>query len=137
MDNCGDGSEADHAADIARKRPGFSEVDFAADVSAAETVQAAGLHPTLKVATCSISGEDHYRARRLVERQALIERMPELLRQRDALLEQLPDMPGAEQVAAGLRIAAIANESAESYARIQGQDRPPPADALVGVALRR
>jgi hypothetical protein len=45
-------------------------------------------------------------------------------------LEQLPDMPGAEQIAAGLRIAAIASEIAESYARIRGQDRPlPPNDA--------
>jgi hypothetical protein len=73
---------------------------------------------------------DHHQARRGVERQALIDRMPELLRQRDALLEQLPDMPGAEQVAAGLRIAAIAEEIAASYARIQGRDGPaPPADA--------
>jgi hypothetical protein len=55
--------------------------------------------------------------------------MPELLRQRGALLEQLPDMPGAEQVAAGLRVAAIASEIADSYARIQGQDRPPPSVA--------
>jgi hypothetical protein len=52
--------------------------------------------------------------------------MPELLRQRDALLEQMPDLSGAEQVAAGLRVQAIANEIAESYARIQRQDRPSP-----------
>jgi hypothetical protein len=52
-----------------------------------------------------------------------------LLQQRGALLEQLPDMPGAEQVAAGLRVAAIAREIADSYARIQGQDRPPPSVA--------
>jgi hypothetical protein len=73
---------------------------------------------------------DHYTARCGVERQALIDRMPELLKQRDALVEQMPDMTAPEQVAAGLRIQAIANEIAESYARIQGQDRPsPPADA--------
>jgi hypothetical protein len=63
---------------------------------------------------------DLFDLRRGVERQALIERMPELLRQRDALVEQMPDMTAHEQVAAGLRLRAIGNEVAESYARIQG-----------------
>jgi hypothetical protein len=35
----------------------------------------------------------------------------------------VPGISGVER--AGLRIAAIASEIAESYARIQGQDRPP------------
>ena len=51
--------------------------------------------------------------------------MPELVQQRNALVEQIPDMTAPEQVAAGLRIQAIANEIAESYVRIQ--DRPPPS----------
>jgi hypothetical protein len=35
----------------------------------------------------------------------------------------------AEQVVANLRVQAIANEIAETYARIRGQDQPPSADA--------
>jgi hypothetical protein len=69
---------------------------------------------------------DHGRG---IERRVLIDRMPELLKQRDALVEQMPDMTTPEPVAAGLRVQGIANEIAESYARIQGQDRPPPTDA--------
>jgi hypothetical protein len=44
--------------------------------------------------------------------------MAELLKQRDALVEQMPAMTTPEQVATGLRVQAIANETAERYARI-------------------
>jgi hypothetical protein len=36
-------------------------------------------------------------------------------------------MTAPEQVGAGLRVQSLANEIAETYARICGQDRPPPA----------
>jgi hypothetical protein len=39
----------------------------------------------------------------------------------------LGDMAEPEKVAAGLRMQSLADEIAESYARIQGHDRPPPA----------
>jgi acyl-CoA reductase-like NAD-dependent aldehyde dehydrogenase len=72
---------------------------------------------------------DHHRAHRPAERRGLIERMPHLLRERDKLLAamSLGDMTEPEKVAAGLRVQSLAKEIAETYARIRGQDRPPPA----------
>jgi hypothetical protein len=56
--------------------------------------------------------------------------MPHLLRERERLLTamSLGDMAEPEKVAAGLRVQSLANEIA-AYARIRGQDRPPPADS--------
>jgi hypothetical protein len=63
-----------------------------------------------------------------------LERMPRLLRERERLLTamSLGDMAEPEEVAAGLRLQSLANEIAESYARIQGQDRPPPGTRPCG-----
>jgi hypothetical protein len=117
--------EADYAADAMRKRLGFSEADLAPMFSALSRRSVTPGYKDEEIRDLFDPWFDHYTARRGVERQALIERMPELLRQRDALVEQMPDMTAPGQVAARLRIQAIANEIAESYARIQ--DRPPPS----------
>jgi hypothetical protein len=45
----------------------------------------------------------------------------------DALAKQMPELSTAEQLATGLFIQAIANETASAYARVQGHDQPPPS----------
>jgi hypothetical protein len=118
--------EADRAADAMRKRPGFSEADLALVFRQLQKRWQPGLEDAEARELFEL-WRDHHTARRGVERQALIDRMPALLRQRDALLDQMPDMTAPEQVAASLRVQSIANEIAESCARIQGRDEPPPA----------
>jgi hypothetical protein len=119
--------EADATADALR-RPGFSEADLQPMFRQLQK----RWHPNYtdnQVSDLFEVWRDRLTARRSVERQALIGRMPELIRQRDALVERMPDMSTAEQGAPGLRVQAIANEIAASYARIQDQDRPPSPDA--------
>jgi hypothetical protein len=55
--------------------------------------------------------------------------MPHLLRERDRLhtAMSLGEMAEPEKIAAGLRVQSLGNEIAASYARIRGQDRPPPS----------
>jgi len=120
--------EADLAADAMRKRPGFSEADLQPMFRQLQK----RWHPNYTDAQVRDLFEvwlDQDRTHRSVERQALIARMPKLLRQRDELLDQISDMTAPERVAADLRVQAIAQEIAASYARIQGYDRPPRADA--------
>jgi len=52
--------------------------------------------------------------RRVVERQALIERMPYPLRERVLTTMSISDMAESEKVAASLRVQSLANEIGES-----------------------
>jgi hypothetical protein len=52
---------------------------------------------------------DRRHADQAAERRLLIDSMPELLRQRDALVKQMPKLSTAEQLATGLRIQAAAS----------------------------
>jgi len=126
--------EADATADAMRKRPGYSEADLATMFSALCRRSVTPGYKDGEIHDLFDLWFDHYTARRGVERQALIDRMPELIRQRDVLVEQMPDMSPPEQVAAGLRVQAIANEIAESYRMIQGPDRPSPPSAASWVS---
>jgi hypothetical protein len=91
--------EADAIADRMRTRPGFSEADLAPIFSALCGRSVTPGYKAEEIRNLFDLWLDHRRARRDVERQALIERMPELLRQRDALVKQMPDMTAPGQVA--------------------------------------
>ena len=103
-------------ADAMRKQPRFGEADFQPMFRQLQKRWRPNYSDD-EVRDLFEVWRDHGRG---IERQALIDRMPELLKQRDPLVEQMPDMTTPEQIASGLRVQAIANETAESYARIQG-----------------
>jgi hypothetical protein len=123
--------EAEAIADPMRTRPGFSEADLAPMFSALCRRSVTPGYKDEEIHDLFDLWRDHCRAHRSAEWRGLVERMPHLLQERERLLTamSLGDMAEPEKVAAGLRVQSLANEIAESYARIQCQDRPPPADA--------
>jgi hypothetical protein len=111
------------AAAAARWRPEFSDADLALMFRQLQKRRQPGLDDAEAHELFEL-WRDHHTARRDFERQVLIDRMPELPKQRDALLDQLPDMTAPEQVAAGLRVQAIANKIARE---LRAHSRPRPA----------
>lgn len=123
--------EADAIADRMHTRAGFSEADLAPMFSALCRRNVTPGYKDEEIRDLFDLWLDHHRAHRSAVRRGLIERMPHLLRERERLLTaiSLGDMTEPKKVAAGLRLQSLATEIAERYARIQGRDRPPPADA--------
>jgi hypothetical protein len=120
--------EANVAADALRKRPGFSEADLQLMFRQLQR----RWHPNYTPEQVRDLFEiwlDHYRSNRAAEKRRAREH-PAAVRERALLLNQMRSMPAEEQIFAGARLQAIAQEIAYMYARATGREGPPPpADA--------
>jgi hypothetical protein len=119
---------ADVAAHALRKRPGFSEADLQLMFRQLQRQWHPNYSPE-QVRDLFEVWLDHHRANRAAEKRAAFDHITVLLKEREGLFAQLPALSSAELFTAGLRVAAIAEEIAATYARATGREGPPPADA--------
>jgi hypothetical protein len=117
--------EADIAADILRRRPGFVPEDLRIMFRLLQL----RYHPNYSDDEFSYVFQlwrDGHQARRAVETAAAIARMLKLLKERDALTERREKLPLTERVVVTERIASIAQEIA---AMLGPEKKPPTASA--------